>query len=325
MKKFLSKILSILVVFTVAMCMLTPTGSAFAKTRQITLNKTKATITVGKWSKIKVRHTKSEITWSSSNKAVAKVTHNGWVHAIKRGKCWIYADVDGQQLRCRVKVTVPAPEEREINPEKKIVAFTFDDGPSKYTPQILKTLGAYGATATFFQVGYNVSNYKKYVQAVVDAGCEVGNHTLDHPNLNTLSAEKVRNQVEGNLNRINSILGEEKRLLRPPYGNYNDNVKALGYPIITWSDDSRDWESRNAQKVFEEIKHSARDGYIILMHDLYESTAEAVKLILPWLVSEGYQICSVSEMFEARGEKLEGGKVYSRCITAEQYKAKMQK
>ena len=90
--------------------------------------------------------------------------------------------------------------------------------------------------------------------------------------------------------------------------------------MINWSVDTLDWKSRDADEVLKEVKNSTKDGSIILMHDLYSSTAEAVKKVVPWLVEQGYQICSVSEMFEARGVTLENGKVYNSCINAEKYK-----
>ena len=110
-------------------------------------------------------------------------------------------------------------------------------------------------------------------------------------------------------------------LVRPPYGNVNDTVKAAcAHPMINSSVDTLDWKTRDGDAVMEEVKNSTRDGYIILMHDLYSSTADAVKMVVPWLIEQGYQVCSVSEMFEARGVKLENGKVYNSCMNAEKYK-----
>lgn len=289
------------------------------------LSQSEAELMVGENLKLKVKKAKSSVVWSSTDSKVAKVSSSGKVLALKKGTCTIKASVDGYTLKCKVTVNVPAAGERYIDPTKPIIALSFDDGPSIYTPKILDMLAQYGATATFFMVGYNIDSYPKTVQAVYDAGCEIGNHTIDHPNLKTLSEENIKKQINGNLKKITDIVGEGKHLIRPPYGNLNDTVKAVaGAPLIIWSDDTRDWESRNAQSVLAEVKKSARDGYIILMHDIYESSMNGAALVVPWLIEQGYQVCSVSEMFAARGVKLEDGVRYSQCITAAQYVAQFE-
>ncbi|MBR4781171.1 MAG: polysaccharide deacetylase family protein [Lachnospiraceae bacterium] len=216
------------------------------------------------------------------------------------------------------KVTVDVSK---IDPAKPIVALTFDDGPSANTASILDTLNEYGAHATFFMVGENVTAHPDRVKMVYDAGCEVGNHTVNHKNLNNLTKKEIKKEIEDNQADINAALGVTiSCLVRPPYGNVNDNVReACKHPMINWSVDTLDWKSRNADSVFEEVKKSTKDGSIILMHDLYGSTAEAVKKVVPWLVEQGYQICSVSEMFAARGVTLENGHVYNSVMNAQKY------
>lgn len=262
----------------------------------------------------------TEIEWSSSDTKVAKVSKKGYVKGIRRGECKIYAKALGVTYFCNINVTVPPIENRVIDPEKPIIALSFDDGPSIYTPQILDILQSYGVTATFFEVGYNIDRYPEYILDEYLAGCEVGNHTVNHPNLKTLSKKKAEQEIKNNLAKLNKILGEGKRLLRPPYGNYNDTVKAVcDAPIITWSIDTLDWKTKNAQSVFAEVKRSAKDGYIILMHSLYKSSVEALEYVIPWLIEQGYQVCSVSEMFNARGITLEDGTVYSLVRNAGRY------
>jgi len=284
------------------------------------LNMTEAELLVGKDMKLKVKNAKSTVSWSSSDTSVAKVSSAGKVLALKKGTATITASVDGKTLKCKLTVNVPDASERYIDPTKPIIALSFDDGPTQYTPKILDMLANYGATATFFMVGYFIDVRKSIVQAVYDAGCEVGNHSVNHPNLKTLSRAEVENELIGNYNKLTKILGTNKHLIRPPYGNYNDTVKSVANAaLINWSIDTEDWKSRNAQSVFDMVKKYANDGAIILMHDLYESSMNGAALVVPWLVEQGYQVCSVSEMFAARGVKLEKGQVYNRCITAKQY------
>ncbi len=199
----------------------------------------------------------------------------------------------------------------KLDPSKPIIALSFDDGPSMYTERILAALEKNGVKATFFMVGYNIKSYPERVKMVYDAGCEVASHTLDHENLNKCSEQVIKDQVYGNEDLINTIVPVGQIPLRPPYGNCNETVKKLvERPMFNWSVDSLDWKSRNADSVVAEIKANASDGYIILMHDLYESTAEAAERIIPWLLEEGYQVTCISNMFEARGEATEPGHLY---------------
>lgn len=285
------------------------------------ISETEAVLQSGEYMKLKIRNATSEVTWKSTNSNVASIDGNGKVHALRRGTCTLVGTTQGYKFKCALTVEAPEPAKRVLDPTKPIIALSFDDGPSIYTPKILDLLADYGSTATFFMVGYNIDRYGSTVQAVYDAGCEVANHTINHPNLKKLSEEDIDKEISGNLKKINKLIGDGKRLVRPPGGNYNDTVKSIvGAPMIIWSDDTRDWESRNAQSVFKEVKGSARDGYIILMHDIYQSSYEGICLVLPWLIEQGYQVCSVSELFEARGVELEDGVTYSQCISAAKYK-----
>ena len=210
-----------------------------------------------------------------------------------------------------------------IDPLKPIVALSFDDGPGIYTERILETLTKYGAHATFFMLGDCVKQYPDQVRAVNAAGCEIGNHTMSHSDLKKLSAEKIREEIDTNQKNINEILGnaDGKYVVRTPYGNYNDTVKEnCEHPMIMWTVDTLDWKTKNAQSVLDEVKRSVKDGNIILMHDIYLSTAEAVELVVPWLTEQGYQICSVSEMYAARRETMKDGHVYSYTYNVDQYK-----
>lgn len=198
-----------------------------------------------------------------------------------------------------------------IDPNKPIIALSFDDGPSSHTDRILAALQKYGVKATFFMVGYEIDSFQDQVRAVYEAGCEVANHTLDHANLKTLGKDEIRRQVYDNEKKLNKIVPVGEVVVRPPYGNVNDTVKAVvERPMFNWSVDSLDWKTKNADSVVAQIKQDARDGYIILMHDLYESTAEATERIIPWLLEQGYQITCISNMFEARGEEVLPGHVY---------------
>lgn len=200
---------------------------------------------------------------------------------------------------------------RVLDPGKKAIALTFDDGPSKYTREILAALAEVDGRATFFVVGERLDDYSETLQMVYESGCQIGMHTYDHKNLTKLSTSKIHKEIDDTNDLIYQYVGEYSRLVRPPYGSVNSTVKeTVEQPLINWSLDTRDWESRNADSVFSEIMSNVEDGDIVLMHDLYSSTAEAVKRAVPALVEQGYQLCTVEELFELKGIELHSGTVF---------------
>lgn len=202
-------------------------------------------------------------------------------------------------------------KEHTIIKDAKLVAFTFDDGPSKYTLDIANILEEYNARATFFEVGYNIKAHPEITKELSDRGFEIGNHTTDHSKLTKLTQEKYLSKINDNNEIFKELTGKDMPYLRPPYGSYNDKIKAsVGVPIVTWSLDTRDWESRNKDKVIEMVMSNIKEGDIILFHDLYESTRDAVKELMPLLKEEGYQAVSVTELFASKGISLEAGASY---------------
>lgn len=210
-------------------------------------------------------------------------------------------------------VTLPSGKNRKIDLSKPMVALTFDDGPNgKATPKILDTLEKYGVVATFFDLGQNMANYPKVVKREETIGCEVESHTYAHKNLNKLTSAQIKADMEKAEKVYQNILGHKPSLVRPPYGNANSTVKStLKYPLINWDIDTLDWKSRNAESVLKEIhKYSDYDGRIILMHGIYNSTAEAVEKLVPELIDKGYQLVTVSEMAKYKNVTLKNGTVY---------------
>gem|GEM_PF-3589837 len=211
-------------------------------------------------------------------------------------------------------------EKKPIDPNGKLVALTFDDGPSMYTEQILEILKEYDSSATFFMVGYNIEKHPERVQMVLDAGCEVANHTTGHKDLSDISRKSIEKEVYDNEKLLNEAGAKGELLLRPPYGSYNDDVKeVVKRPMINWSVDSRDWKTKDAESTVKEVKKNVKDGRVVLMHDIYASTVEAVRELIPWLIGEGYRLVTVSELYKARGEELKDGHIYRFTYTAEEF------
>ena len=193
-----------------------------------------------------------------------------------------------------------------------MVALTFDDGPGYYTNEILDLLQQYDAKATFFMLGTEVENYKSAVWREHEMGMEQGNHSWDHKTLTHLSGEEIANEFQKMNDALSEVTGEEAKLFRAPGGGINGDVYAnsLGMKSILWSIDTLDWETKNAQQTYDTVINNIKDGDIVLMHEIYEATLNALKMLLPKLKEMGYQMVTVSELAAARGVTLEDGVSY---------------
>lgn len=201
---------------------------------------------------------------------------------------------------------------RKIDKNKKMVALTYDDGPSIYTPRVLKTLKENNSVATFFVVGNRVPTYSDTVKKAHDMGCEIGNHTYEHKCLTRISETEVRRQISRTNKNVKKVTGQTPVIMRPTGGATNPNVKQwVGMPSIIWSIDTLDWKTRNAGSTKKAVLDHVKDGDIVLMHDLYSATATASETIIPELVRRGYQLVTVSELAECRGGMKETGAYYS--------------
>lgn len=202
---------------------------------------------------------------------------------------------------------------RTIDPKKPMIALTFDDGPHyKYTNKILDYLEKYNGAATFFVLGSSAEKNKKIIKRIAESGNEIGNHTYDHKQLTKLSGKEITDEITKTANILEGITGIKPNLLRPTYGSVNDNVKLYSdAPLILWSIDTLDWKSRNKKKVVNAALKKARDGDIILMHDIYETTAMAAEVIIKELSSRGYQLVTINELYEAKGISLVKGHKYA--------------
>lgn len=212
----------------------------------------------------------------------------------------------------KIPVEIPI-KNRNIDSSKPMVALTFDDGPNgTATPKILDTLERYNVVATFFDLGTCMEKYPNITKREEQIGCEVGTHTYLHQNLNKLSAEEIQNDISNASMVYEKTLGHKLYLVRPPYGNANSTVRRnLKYPLIGWDIDSLDWKFRNKDKILSKINEiSNYDGRIILMHSIYDATAEAVEELVPQLLEKGYQLVTVSEMAKYKGIILDTSTVY---------------
>lgn len=199
---------------------------------------------------------------------------------------------------------------KNIDPNKPMVALTFDDGPTrKYTGAILDALQEHQASATFFILGSRANNAPDLLQRMVLEGNEIGNHTFSHKQLTTLSKVSIEEEINQTQEFIHNITNKYPNIIRPPYGSKNDAVMqcAQGKKLVTWTIDTQDWKHRNAETIVNMVINDIEDGDIILMHDLYASSAEAAIIMIPKLQDMGFQLVTVSELY-AYG-KNEAGKI----------------
>lgn len=246
---------------------------------------------------------KEPIIWKSSNPEVATVNKKGVVKAKSRGVTYIkvYSKYSNKSARCKVIVS------KKI----KYVAFTFDDGPGKYTDKLLDALDKYHSKATFFVVGTSTVNYKKQLKREYDMNMEIGSHTYNHKNLKTLSKSDIKKEISKTSNLIYDVTGAKPTLLRPPYGNYNKTVsKNAGVPMIYWTDDTLDWKNKNKKYVSKTIQKNTKDGDIILLHDIHSTSVDGFIKALPKLKKKGFELVTVSELYRIKGKKLKNGKMH---------------
>lgn len=228
----------------------------------------------------------------------------------------------GTQAQTGAVSTAPTETTTKNPKDEKLIALTFDDGPNaETTNKILDTLEQNGAKATFFVCGYCLGEKgAEVIKRQIALGCEIGNHTKDHKLTSSGAAQQV-----GYVNdRVKEIADYDVKLLRAPGGAYKNVIDQVDMPFIQWSIDTNDWrwkdeahkgrtEAERSAKL-EEIKNfvldSAEPGAIVLMHDIYEFTADLAAMVIPALVAKGYKLVTVSEMYKIYGEELKPSTIY---------------
>jgi len=191
----------------------------------------------------------------------------------------------------------PAPAPTTGN---KVIALTFDDGPGPYTAHLLDILDQYGAKATFFLIGSKVSGQASVVRSTQARGHQLGNHSWSHPELPKLSVDQIAGEIDRTNEAIRQATGVKPSILRPPYGAVNgvvlEQIRLRGMSSILWSVDTRDWADRNSQIVCSRAVAGARPGAVILMHDIHQTSVNAVPCILSSLKQQGYSFVTIQRL-----------------------------
>ena len=175
---------------------------------------------------------------------------------------------------------------------KPRIALTFDDGPGEYTDELLDCLEENNAHATFFMLGQNVVSWESTVQRMVDLGCEIGNHTWDHPSqtLPNMSIDDVKAEFQKTDDALQQACGQIATVARAPYGAANQDIyDAVQKPFFMWSLDTEDWKLMDATADYDAVMNGdLTDGSIILMHDIHEPSVQAALKLIPDLTAQGY-------------------------------------
>lgn len=189
--------------------------------------------------------------------------------------------------------------------ENKVVALTFDDGPDPVnTPKIIKVLRDNNIQGTFFCIGKQIESCKSVIKQAYADGDIIANHSWSHKDFTTINAAEINNEVTLTENEINKVIGERSALIRPPYGDINDDVQnyltVLNYKNIIWSTDTLDWEQREVANIVKNVVENVRPGEIILMHcnEDKKVTTEALPQIISKLKERGYSFVTVDKLLD---------------------------
>ncbi len=217
--------------------------------------------------------------------------------------CTLIILISGMLLTRINRLNCRTPLEQVINPDKPMVALTFDDGPNrKYTPKVLDILYENNALGTFFICGKSINGNEAIIKEMYFFGHEIENHSDTHQNLALLTDKEIIEEVTKPQKRIEEILPDYKfEYLRPPFGEYEENVEdATNLPIVLWDVDSLDYSETDAEVISNNVLVNVKDGSIVVFHDDNKNTVNALKKIIPELQSRGFQLVTVSQILEYR-------------------------
>jgi peptidoglycan/xylan/chitin deacetylase (PgdA/CDA1 family) len=209
-------------------------------------------------------------------------------------------------------LAVPTAEAAE---GEKYVALTFDDGPSgRFTRRLLEGLAARDAKATFLLCGYRLEQYPQLAQAIADGGHEIGLHGYSHDNMKTMSRKTIARELE--MTQALLPKGTVVSFLRPPGGCCSDGVRqvaqAKGLGILDWSVDPQDWANKDTSAIRRSVLRDIRDGDVVLLHDMSDSSVDAALAIIDELKAQGFAFVTVSDLAQRKGISVQPGQVYER-------------
>ena len=197
----------------------------------------------------------------------------------------------------------------------KLVALTFDDGPSgRFTRRLLEGLAQRQVPATFLLCGYRIKDYPQLTRRIMDEGHEIGLHGYSHDNMGKMTVQAVLEEIEATLALLPQ--GCQPVFLRPPGGICGDGViqaaKEANLSLLLWSVDPKDWKVLDAPTVTAAVIDQVQSGDVILLHDMTDSSVDAAFAIIDRLQKQGFTFVTVSQLATLRGYNLHPGQVYEQ-------------
>lgn len=201
--------------------------------------------------------------------------------------------------------------------EENYVALTFDDGPSgRYTRRLLEGLRERQVQATFFLCGYRMEQYPDLAAQILSGGHEIGNHGYSHGRMSDMDEQTLNRELERTDEILRRQTGMTASLLRPPGGSACQKVvqaaRAHGVSLVTWSVDPMDWATKDRTLVVKRVMKQVKDGDIILLHDMSDSSVDAALEIIDQLTAQGYRFKTVSQLAAVREQTMEAGGLYTK-------------
>ena len=206
----------------------------------------------------------------------------------------------------------PADSFVELPEGQKAIALTFDDGPMRPTTlTLLDGLAQRGVPVTFFLIGEQIPGNEDILRRMAEEGHQIGIHSYSHIKLTQLNAADFSAEVDRTRKVLSNVLGDEKFFLRPPYGLTDAGVlKRAKAPILLWSVDPEDWKDKDPERIAAHIITNAKDGSIVLLHDIYPESVEAALRVVDALHEKGFYFLTVSDLLALRGITPEEGVIY---------------
>ena len=200
--------------------------------------------------------------------------------------------------------------------EPKYIALTFDDGPAgKITSRLLDGLSERNVPATFFLCCYRITQYPGLVKRMADEGHELGVHGCNHTYFTQLPKKDLQNEILCTAQSIKDLTGTVPTLLRPPGGLYNKTVRQTaeehGFSVVLWNVDPEDWDPRQRNKTTDRVVNAAKDGDIVLLHDLSMENVDSILKIVDKLKKQGFEFLTVSGLAAMANCPLSPGEIYT--------------
>lgn len=186
------------------------------------------------------------------------------------------------------------------NKKKNKIALTFDDGPTKLTPKILKILSQEGVPATFFMLGWRARANPEMVKKVSQAGNEIGAHTFNHRELSKLKPSQQKKEIALTIKFLQKYSQQPVLWIRPPFGKYNSSTlkicRKMKRGIALWSVDSLDYQRKGVKQIIKNTVHQTKNGSVILMHETTTQTVAALPKIIRALKKRGFKFVTFSQL-----------------------------